>query len=150
MKSITYIIKCKEDWEMLAQYILKNYPDKKIFLLYGNLGAGKTTLVQAFGKILNVTEHITSPTFSIMHEYHFQNKQKIYHFDLYRLKSVEELKAIGFEDILYNDYYLCFIEWPDIAEKIIKESELKDKTIQLKINLHHECNSREVNILLDT
>lgn len=146
MKNIIYIIKCKEDWEMLAQYILKHYPTKRIFLLYGNLGAGKTTLVQAFGKILNVTEHITSPTFSIMHEYHTFSHQKIFHFDLYRIKNVEELKAIGFEDVLDNNSHLCFIEWPDIAENIIQDLELKDKTLQLQINLHQECNSREVNI----
>jgi len=92
MKNITYIIKEKEDWENLALYVHKQFSEKRIFLLKGNLGAGKTTFVQAFGKLIGVVEHITSPTFGIMNEYHFAD-QLMYHLDLYRVK---DLRAVSY------------------------------------------------------
>ncbi|MCX7727904.1 MAG: tRNA (adenosine(37)-N6)-threonylcarbamoyltransferase complex ATPase subunit type 1 TsaE [Bacteroidia bacterium] len=147
MKQTIYIVKELNDWESLVEYLLKNFPDKKILLLKGQLGAGKTTLVQAFGKILQVKEHITSPTFSIMHEYHNDTK-KIYHFDLYRLESDKELKNIGFEQFLYEGDY-CFIEWPEIIEdKIKNDEELKSKTLSIYILFGPESKTREV-VLID-
>lgn len=134
-----------EDWENMIQYILKEFPDKRIFLLKGNLGAGKTTFVQFFGKALNVKEHITSPTFPIMQEYHSASNIKLYHFDLYRIGSVEELKSLGFEDFLYSENY-CFIEWPELIENLIKKSELKGKTLNIDIQINENNNYREVMI----
>jgi tRNA threonylcarbamoyladenosine biosynthesis protein TsaE len=143
MKSFTYIVKELEDWEKLAEFVLRNFSDKKIFLLFGNIGAGKTTLVQAFGKIFKVKEHITSPTFSIMQEYHCEDNKTIYHFDLYRLKSISELKDIGFEDFLYSDNY-CFVEWPEIAKDILDE--MKEKCLNIEIIINDKMNNREVKI----
>lgn len=148
MKTVTYIVKDLEDWEQLSLFILNKFPTKNIFLLKGNLGAGKTAFVQAFGKILGVAEHVTSPTFSILHEYTISDnqKKKIYHFDLYRLKNLQELKDIGFEDFIYSGEY-CFIEWPDLVEKLIFNSnELKEKTLQIVIQINPETNIREVTI----
>lgn len=143
MKSINYIVKTLENWEELVRFILREFPTKTIFLLYGNLGSGKTTLVQIFGNIMNVREHITSPTFSILHEYHF-NHQKIYHFDLYRIKNFNELKEIGFEDFLFDNNY-CLIEWPEMVENLLKSNpELKIKTLKIGININPENQYREV------
>lgn len=141
---VTYIVNAIEDWELLVRYILKNYSEKRIFLLTGNLGAGKTTFVQTFGKILGVKEHITSPTFSIIHEYHTDN-DKIFHLDLYRIKDIAELQQIGFEDYLFSDKY-CLIEWADMAQNIFdKYPELKNKTLNINIQLL-ESGRREVRI----
>lgn len=139
-----YIIREKKDWEQFVQLVLKQFKDKKIFLLQGNLGAGKTTFVQAFCKELNCKEQVTSPTFSILNIYHDNEKNPIYHFDLYRIKSLNELKEIGFEDYLYSDNY-CFIEWPDWTIEFIKTDEtLINKTLEMDIHFIPETNSREI------
>jgi len=143
MKNITYIIKEKEDWENLALYVHKQFSEKRIFLLKGNLGAGKTTFVQAFGKLVGVVEHITSPTFGIMNEYHFAD-QLMYHLDLYRVKDLRELKDIGIEDILYSTNY-CFVEWPELIVEIIKQDRtLVEKTLVADIHFDMDKQIREV------
>lgn len=142
---VTYVVKTIEDWELLVKYILKNYSEQKIFLLHGNLGSGKTTFVQHFGKVLGVKEHITSPTFSIVHEYH-TNTDEVYHFDLYRIKHSSELQQIGFEDYLFSDKY-CLIEWPDVAQDVLNQyPELKNKLLVVDIQLV-ESNKREVTLM---
>jgi|YNPMSStandDraft_1061717.scaffolds.fasta_scaffold19872_3 tRNA threonylcarbamoyladenosine biosynthesis protein TsaE len=143
MKNTTYIIKEKEDWENLALYVHKQFSEKRIFLLKGNLGAGKTTFVQAFGKLVDVVEHITSPTFGIMNEYHFAD-QLMYHLDLYRIKDLRELKDIGIEDILYSKNY-CFVEWPELIVEIIKQDKtLVEKTLVADIHFDMDKQIREV------
>jgi tRNA threonylcarbamoyladenosine biosynthesis protein TsaE len=143
MKNTTYIIKEKEDWENLALYVYKQFSEKRIFLLKGNLGAGKTTFVQAFGKLVGVVEHITSPTFGIMNEYHFAD-QLMYHLDLYRVKDLKELKDIGIEDILYFKNY-CFVEWPELIVEIIKQDKtLVEKTLVVDIHFDMDKQIREV------
>lgn len=83
-----------------------------VITLTGSLGAGKTTLTQAIGQGLEVPEnyYITSPTFSLLHEY--PGRIPLYHMDLYRLADEEEIEALGFEDYLYGDG-ITVIEWPD-------------------------------------
>ncbi|GIV30009.1 MAG: tRNA (adenosine(37)-N6)-threonylcarbamoyltransferase complex ATPase subunit type 1 TsaE [Bacteroidia bacterium] len=138
-----YVVKNMEDWELLIHRILKDYAGKNIFLLKGTLGAGKTTFVQEFGKVLQVKEHITSPTFSIMHEYHFDGGT-IYHFDLYRINNDRELKELGFEHFLEEGRY-CLIEWPEMVEPVLKETEeWKNRCLVLEIFFNSEINCREV------
>ncbi|GIV26968.1 MAG: hypothetical protein KatS3mg027_0782 [Bacteroidia bacterium] len=141
---LNYIIREKEDWNQFVLFIHKNFREKRIFLLKGNLGAGKTTFVQAFCKMLNCSEHVTSPTFSILNIYHDDKKNPIYHFDLYRLKSLYELKDIGFEDYLYSGNY-CFIEWPDLAIDLIKSDDCLIKTtLEVNIQFIPELNYRDI------
>jgi tRNA threonylcarbamoyladenosine biosynthesis protein TsaE len=83
----------------------------RIFLFYGNMGAGKTTLIKALCENLGTTEPVTSPTFSIVNEY-IGTKNRIYHFDFYRLKNQTEALDMGYEEYFYSDAY-CFIEWPE-------------------------------------
>jgi tRNA threonylcarbamoyladenosine biosynthesis protein TsaE len=97
--------------EPVAAEIFKLVPNRKIFLFYGTLGAGKTTLVQAFCKVLGLKDQVQSPTFGLVHEYG-SGSSTVYHFDLYRLKSASELEEIGFYEYL-NSNALCFIEWPE-------------------------------------
>ena len=101
--------------------------------LYGDLGAGKTTLVQAYCRWLGVDDTVTSPTFSLINQYRYlgaEGKQAlVHHLDLYRLKNEQEAFDIGIEDILYDPWY-CFIEWPQVIEAMLPEDTVK---IQLDI-----------------
>jgi len=91
---------------------------KKI-VLYGQIGAGKTTFVKAFCKQLQTQETAHSPTFSLVNEYEYSDGL-VYHFDLYRLESLEEAIDIGIEDYLDDEHY-CFIEWAELIDNILPE-----------------------------
>jgi len=85
--------------------------EEKIFLFYGDMGAGKTTFIKSLCESLGTHEPVTSPTFSIVNEYDGE-KTKIYHFDFYRLKNQTEALDLGYEEYFYSGNY-CFIEWPE-------------------------------------
>ena len=102
----------------------KNY---KLFLIDGDLGSGKTTLIKNVLRNIGILENITSPTFSIVNKY-IQDNLEVYHFDLYRVKNEDELYTIGFQEYLESGK-LCFIEWSQIAIKNIDQ-----KYLHIKIN----------------
>lgn len=99
------------DVERAAGQILATFSQDRIFLLYGAMGAGKTTLVNALCQQLGVTETTSSPTFSIVNEY-ASSHGPVYHFDFYRLKEESEAYDLGYEEYFYADAY-CFVEWPE-------------------------------------
>jgi tRNA threonylcarbamoyladenosine biosynthesis protein TsaE len=99
------------DLPSAAKSILNFAGDEKIFLFYGQMGAGKTTLINALCRGLGVTENTSSPTFAIVNEYRSM-ETNIFHFDFYRLKNQVEAMDIGFEEYLDSGSY-CFIEWPE-------------------------------------
>ena len=80
----------------------------------GELGAGKTTFINAICKLLGVKETVTSPTYAIIQEYYSVKKNIIYHLDLYRIKNIQEAIDAGVEDCLIGDN-LCMVEWPEKA-----------------------------------
>ena len=90
-----------------------------IILLSGEVGVGKTTLIKEILKTLKVNDNVNSPTFSIINEYITRDKKIVYHIDLYRIKTIDELHSIGFFEYL-DSKNLCFIEWGDIIEEILK------------------------------
>ena len=90
-----------------------------IILLSGEVGVGKTTLIKEILRTLRVNDNVNSPTFSIINEYITRDKKIIYHIDLYRIKTIDELHSIGFFEYL-DSKNLCFIEWGDIIEEILK------------------------------
>jgi len=96
---------------LAAKSILSLSQQNKIFLFYGDMGAGKTTLIKSLCASLGSTDVVTSPTFSIVNEY-IGAKVKIYHFDFYRLKNQAEALDLGYEEYFYSGAY-CFIEWPE-------------------------------------
>ena len=102
---------------------------RKKWCFYGEVGAGKTTLIKAIGAQLGIQEEVTSPTYSLINEYEYvdtSSKQTnyLYHMDLYRLKTFEEALDIGIEDHLESEDY-CFIEWPELIEGILPEDPIK-------------------------
>lgn len=102
------------EWEQIVEQIIPRLKHN-ILLLKGNLGAGKTTFTQFLLKKLESTDEVNSPTYSIVNEYNTP-KGKVYHFDLYRLKNIEEVYDIGIEEYLDNSF-LCIIEWPEVYEE---------------------------------
>ena len=94
-----------------------------IFLLIGEMGSGKTTLIREICKQLNVTDNVSSPTFSLVNEYQSDDR-KVYHFDFYRVESLAEALDAGVEDYFYSGN-ICLIEWPEIIEDILPSNFLK-------------------------
>ncbi len=110
-----------DDIEIVAKKFILDIDEYKIIAFTGDLGAGKTTLINAVCKELQVKETITSPTYSIIQEYHFGSENIIYHMDLYRIKHVEEAIDAGVEECLQSGH-LCFVEWPENARSFFTEN----------------------------
>ncbi len=94
--------------------------DKKVFLFYGSMGAGKTTFIRAICEELGVKESINSPTFAIINEYKAGDGSPIFHFDFYRINKEEEAYDFGYEDYFYSGK-LCFVEWPEKIVNLLPE-----------------------------
>ncbi len=107
-----------------AQQFAAAMGDRTIFAFYGQMGSGKTTFIRALCEALGVTESVNSPTFAIVNEYLSGTGNPIYHFDFYRIKSLQEALDIGLEDYLYSGH-LCLIEWPEYIEKLLPEETVK-------------------------
>jgi tRNA threonylcarbamoyladenosine biosynthesis protein TsaE len=103
----------------IASEIIAFSANNRIFLFYGEMGSGKTTLIKALCECLGTAETVTSPTFSIVNEY-IGSANKIYHFDFYRLKNQTEALDMGYEEYFYSDAY-CFIEWPEKIPDLLPE-----------------------------
>ncbi|WP_419700553.1 tRNA (adenosine(37)-N6)-threonylcarbamoyltransferase complex ATPase subunit type 1 TsaE [Mucilaginibacter sp. NFX135] len=99
------------DLPAAAETIITHAANNRIFLFYGDMGAGKTTLIKSLCSFLGTADAVTSPTFAIVNEYQGP-KDKIYHFDFYRLKDQTEALDMGYEEYFYAGAY-CFIEWPE-------------------------------------
>ena len=108
-----------------AREFVAKIGDSTVFAFYGKMGAGKTTFIKAVCEELGVEDVITSPTFAIVNEYRSDvSGELIYHFDFYRVKKIEEVYDMGFEDYFYSGA-LCFIEWPELCEEVLPEDTVK-------------------------
>lgn len=121
-----FTISSIEDWQKVVDEIfpLLQY---KILVLKGNLGAGKTTFTQFLMKKLDCQDPISSPTYAIVNEYKTA-KGKVFHFDLYRMKSLEEVFDIGMDEYL-DMGILSIIEWPEIYEQELEGLDYHELTI---------------------
>jgi len=104
-------VKSLEELKGATEQLISFSGSEKIYLFYGEMGAGKTTLIKSLCESLGTKESVTSPTFSIVNEYQGESA-KIYHFDFYRLKNQSEALDLGYEEYFYSGNY-CFIEWPE-------------------------------------
>ncbi len=115
-----------------AQQFINNIGQGRIIAFYGSMGAGKTTFIKALCQQLGVEDVITSPTFAIVNEYTDGKGNPIYHFDFYRIKRIEEVYDMGYEDYFYSGN-LCLLEWPELIEDI-----LPDDAIRVKISVDND------------
>lgn len=107
-----------------AKEFIRNMGEGTVFAMYGGMGAGKTTFTKAVCECLGVTDVINSPTFAIVNEYRSESSELIYHFDFYRIKKLEEVYDMGYEDYFYSGA-LCFIEWPELVEELLPEDTVR-------------------------
>jgi tRNA threonylcarbamoyladenosine biosynthesis protein TsaE len=107
-----------------ASRILRLSRELTVWTFEGDMGAGKTTLIKAICKTLGVTDTVTSPTFALMNEYNAIGKMKVYHFDFYRIKNLQEAESIGTSDYFYSGNY-CLVEWPSLVKPLLPDSYLK-------------------------
>lgn len=105
-----------------AKELVSLAKEHKVWLFKGEMGSGKTTIIKEICNELGVVDNVTSPTFSIINEYHTSSEQ-LYHFDLYRVETLEEAIQAGVEEYLYSGSF-CFIEWPEVITTILPETYL--------------------------
>ncbi len=116
---MTITIKDLDHIEDAAREFIGQMGDDTVFAFYGKMGAGKTTFIKALCKLLGVEDEVNSPTFAIINEYRSETTAElIYHFDFYRIKKLEEVYDLGYEDYFYSGA-LCFIEWPELVEELL-------------------------------
>ncbi|MEQ8548223.1 MAG: tRNA (adenosine(37)-N6)-threonylcarbamoyltransferase complex ATPase subunit type 1 TsaE [Cyclobacteriaceae bacterium] len=128
------------DLSNFAKEITERIKNNPVVVFYGEMGAGKTTLIKMICENFGVQDEMSSPTFSLVNEYLGGDGEPIYHFDLYRLETLKEAMDIGIEEYLFSGN-ICFIEWPQIIEE-----ELPDQYLKISIKLVDE-NKRQITVL---
>ncbi|NLJ82897.1 MAG: tRNA (adenosine(37)-N6)-threonylcarbamoyltransferase complex ATPase subunit type 1 TsaE [Bacteroidales bacterium] len=131
---------CSQEEELfdVAKKLFQKFPTQRIFALHGAMGVGKTTFIKYICRYLQSEDTVNSPTFSMVNEYALPFNKTLYHFDFYRIKSIDEALDMGFEDYLYSNQY-CFIEW---AEKV--EALLPPETIHVTMFIKDEDKERVI------
>ncbi|MDR0384691.1 MAG: tRNA (adenosine(37)-N6)-threonylcarbamoyltransferase complex ATPase subunit type 1 TsaE [Prevotellaceae bacterium] len=113
-----------KDLRFVAQTIYRLLNNRTVVALYGEMGAGKTTLIKALCHEAGIIENVTSPTFSLVNEYKSPENKIVYHFDFYRINSIAEVYDLGYEEYFYSGE-LCFIEWPEMIEEFLPEDTVR-------------------------
>lgn len=124
MKKVYFELESLDKIHEAARYFLNAVGDAKIFAIDGDMGVGKTTFIKAVCEELGVKDVITSPTFSLVNEYTDGKGEPVYHFDFYRIKKIDEVYDMGYEDYFYGGN-LCFLEWPELIESLLPEDVTK-------------------------
>jgi tRNA threonylcarbamoyladenosine biosynthesis protein TsaE len=123
----------KEDLPGIAKKLLEMAGESRVFFFYGEVGAGKTTLIQELCRQLGVAQQVQSPTFALVNVYErMETGEEVNHLDLYRLKSAQEALDIDIEGYLYSGDF-CFVEWPELIENWAPED-----TIRIKLSIAGE------------
>lgn len=117
----TITLKSIEEIGNAAAQFIEMMGDDTVFAFFGKMGAGKTTFIKELCRQLGIEDEVNSPTFAIVNEYRSETTAElVYHFDFYRIKKLEEVYDLGYEDYFYSGA-LCFIEWPELIEEVLPE-----------------------------
>lgn len=127
-----------EELSQVSEYLFVLREESDIIAFYGPMGAGKTTLIKNLCHRMGVTDEVNSPTFAIVNEYVTEEAESVYHFDFYRIKKLEEVYDIGYENYFYSGN-LCLLEWPEMIEPLMPE-----KFIRVDIALGDTDDSRKI------
>ncbi len=119
-----------DDLPAIAEAIIAATSTYKLVAFYGQMGAGKTTLIKQICQQLQVQQEVSSPTFSLVNEYTTAHHQTVYHFDFYRIKNIEEVYDIGYEDYFFSNH-LCLLEWPENIPELLEGEAVLKVTITL-------------------
>ena len=120
------LIKDKRHIRQAARKFLAMTGPSRIFAFYGQMGAGKTTIIKAICLALGATDTVTSPTFTLVNEYKTSSGNSLYHIDLYRIRKSEEVFDFGIEEYFVSGAY-CFMEWPELIENLLPPSTVRVK-----------------------
>ena len=142
MQEVTFEINNIEDLSQVSDLLIKWRNYSNIVALYGTMGAGKTTLIKNLCNKLGVSDEVNSPTFALVNEYQTENLDSIFHFDFYRIKSLEEVFDIGYEDYFYGGS-LCLLEWPELIDPL-----MPGHFIKVEITLGDTDTSRKIKCLM--
>ena len=135
-----HISRSDKDTFELGRKMAQNAHSGDVILLYGDLGVGKTVFAKGFAEGLGITEPVTSPTFTIVHEY--EGSKKMYHFDLYRIGDPDELYDIGYEEYFYSDG-VSLVEWPERLEYLMPENAI---SVTVQKDLNEDPNFRRIKV----
>ena len=124
MQDITFEINSVEELSKVSDLLISWRDKSNIIAFYGTMGAGKTTLIKNLCTKLGVQDEVNSPTFALVNEYQTDTFDSIFHFDFYRIKSLEEVFDIGYEDYFYGGS-LCLLEWPELIDPLMPEHFIK-------------------------
>ena len=138
-----YEVYSEEETRKIGYELGEKAAKGEIYCLQGDLGVGKTVFTKGFAQGLNITEHITSPTFTIVNEYH-SGRIPFYHFDVYRIRDVEEMFEIGYEEYFYG-HGVCLIEWAELITDILPD-DVKWIKIEKDLTSDNE-NYRKIEVL---
>ena len=124
MQDTIFEINNIEELSQVSDLLISLRDKSNIIAFYGNMGAGKTTLIKNLCAQLGVQDEVNSPTFALVNEYQTDTFDSIFHFDFYRIKSLEEVFDIGYEDYFYGGS-LCLLEWPELIDTLMPEHFIK-------------------------
>ena len=138
MMEKTFIINSVDELSQVSDLLISWRDKSDIIAFYGPMGAGKTTLIKNLCHKLGVTDEVNSPTFALVNEYPTPVEVSIFHFDFYRIKKLEEVYDIGYEDYFYSGR-LCLLEWPELIDPL-----MPDHFIKVEIALGDTDNARKI------
>ena len=142
MSKYTIKINSLVEYPQAAREFIGLMKEGRIFAFYGKMGSGKTTFIKSICEELGVEDTINSPTFAIVNEYEDRERNTIFHFDFYRIKSIAEVYNMGYEEYFYGGAY-CFMEWPELVEELLPE-----ETIRVDIE-EQEDSTRTVTVTMN-
>ena len=122
MTELSWQISSLPELTTVAEALLNSCKHRSLFVFYGEMGSGKTTLIKQLCSLLGTTDAVASPTYALVNEYAIPEqlgRSKLLHMDLYRLDSIDEAMDIGIEEYLADSNSWCFIEWPGIIEPLL-------------------------------